>query len=72
MTEVSRRALFRATGAIGAAMLPAGPAVETADAAVAAGLSFCATPAPSTAYVFFNSAEARLYRSRGRAADPGR
>src|SRR3984893_4112166 len=64
MTEVSRRALIKATGAIGAAMLPAGAAIETADAKVpvaakpATTSSFCAAPAPPTTYVFFNSEEA--------------
>ena len=64
MTEVSRRALIKATGAIGAAILPAGAAVETAEAKVpaaatpAATPSFCATPPPPTTYVFFNSEEA--------------
>ena len=64
MTEVSRRALIKATGAIGAAILPAGAVVETADAKVpaaptpAAAPSFCATPPPPTTYVFFNSEEA--------------
>src|SRR6266478_5761972 len=77
MTEVSRRALIKATGAIGSAILPAGAAIETADAKVpvaakpAATSSFCAASAPPTTYVFFNSEEAafieaaveRLYRS---------
>src|SRR6266404_3189888 len=64
MTEVSRRALIKATGAIGAAILPAGAAIETADAKVpvaakpAATSSFCAASAPPTTYVFFNSEEA--------------
>jgi len=64
MTEVSRRALIKATGVIGAAMLPASAAVETANAKApaaakpAATSSFCATPAPQTTYVFFNSEEA--------------
>ena len=64
MNEVSRRELFKATGAIGAAMLPAGGAIGTAEEKVpaaatsAAAPSFCATPPPPTTYVFFNSEEA--------------
>jgi gluconate 2-dehydrogenase gamma chain len=64
MTEVSRRALIKATGAIGAAILPAGAAIKTSDAKMpatatpAAPSSFCAAPAPPTTYVFFNSEEA--------------
>jgi Gluconate 2-dehydrogenase subunit 3 len=64
MTEMSRRALIKAAGAIGAATLPAGAAIETANARVpaaaipAATPSICATGAPSTTYVFFNSEEA--------------
>ena len=64
MTEVSRRALFKATGAIGAAMLPAGAAIETVEAKKPAAakpapaLSFCAGLAPAITYVFFNTEEA--------------
>ena len=64
MTEVSRRVLIKATGMIGAAMLPAGATIETADAKpaaapiAAAAQSICAVAAPSIAYVFFNSEEA--------------
>ena len=64
MTEVSRRTLIKATGAIGAAILPAAPAIGTANAAAPAGAipaatsSICATAAASTTYVFFNSEEA--------------
>jgi gluconate 2-dehydrogenase gamma chain len=64
MTEVSRRAFIKGTGAIGAAMLPAGEAIETANAKLpatampAATPSICAAAAPSTTYVFFNSEEA--------------
>jgi len=64
MSEVSRRALIKATGAIGAAMLPTGPAVETAKAATPAAVtpaaisSICAAAAAATTYVFFNSEEA--------------
>jgi len=64
MTEMSRRALIKAAGAIGAATLPAGAAIETANARVpaaaipAATPSICATGAASTTYVFFNSEEA--------------
>jgi gluconate 2-dehydrogenase gamma chain len=64
MPEVSRRALFKATGAIGAAMVPAGAAIETANAKApgapipAATPSICAGAAPATTYVFFNSEEA--------------
>jgi gluconate 2-dehydrogenase gamma chain len=63
MTEMSRRALFKATGAVGAAMLPAGAGLETADAKAPAAVTpatthaICAV-APSTTYVFFNSEEA--------------
>jgi gluconate 2-dehydrogenase gamma chain len=61
MAEVSRRTLIKATGAIGAAMLPAAPAIETANGAgpaaaiPAATSSVCAAAAASTTYVFFNS-----------------
>jgi gluconate 2-dehydrogenase gamma chain len=64
MTEVSRRTLIKATGAIGAAILPAGPASETANAKARAGAiptpasSICAAAAAATTYVFFNSEEA--------------
>src|SRR6201998_1158044 len=64
MTEVSRRTLIKATGAIGAAMLPAGAAIETANSAAPVGAtpaatpSICAATAASTTYVFFNSEEA--------------
>ena len=67
MTEVSRRALIKATGAIGAAILPAGATIETANAkgpaapvaaATSPTSSICAATALSTTYVFFNSEEA--------------
>src|SRR5271170_6168710 len=61
MTEVSRRALIKATGAIGAAILPVGATIEPANAAgaIPAAASFiCATAAAATTYVFFNSEEA--------------
>jgi gluconate 2-dehydrogenase gamma chain len=64
VTEVTRRALFKATGAIGAAMLPAGAAIETAQAKAppaptqAAMASLCAAAAEKPTYVFFNSEEA--------------
>jgi gluconate 2-dehydrogenase gamma chain len=64
MTEVSRRTVIKATGAIGAAMLPAGAAIGTTNAKepeVArpiATRSICAAAAASTTYVFFNSEEA--------------
>jgi gluconate 2-dehydrogenase gamma chain len=64
MTEVSRRTVIKATGVIGAAILPAGAAIETADAKgpaaaiLAAPSSICAAAAASTTYVFFNSEEA--------------
>jgi gluconate 2-dehydrogenase gamma chain len=62
MADVTRRALFKTTGAIGAAILPA--AIETAHAkappapAPATMASLCAAAAEKTAYVFFNSDEA--------------
>jgi nitrous oxide reductase len=43
MTELSRRALIKATGVIGAAMLPAGAAVETANAKAPAAAKPAAT-----------------------------
>src|SRR6516164_4865508 len=64
MTDVSRRALIKATGAIGAAMLPAGAAIETGNAKLpataipAATPPICAGAAPAITYVFFNSEEA--------------
>jgi gluconate 2-dehydrogenase gamma chain len=64
MTEVSRRTVIKATGAIGTAMLPAGAAIGTTNAKepeVArpiATRSICAAAATSTTYVFFNSEEA--------------
>jgi gluconate 2-dehydrogenase gamma chain len=64
MTEVSRRTVIKATGAIGTAMLPAGAAIGTTNAKepeVArpiATRSICAAAAASTTYVFFNSEEA--------------
>jgi gluconate 2-dehydrogenase gamma chain len=64
MNEMSRRALIKATGAIGAAILPAGAAIETANAKLpetaipVATASICAAAAASTTYVFFNSEEA--------------
>jgi gluconate 2-dehydrogenase gamma chain len=64
MTEVLRRTLIKATGAIGAAMLPAGAAIETANSAAPVGAtpaatsSICAAAAASTTYVFFNWEEA--------------
>jgi gluconate 2-dehydrogenase gamma chain len=64
MTEVSRRTVIKATGAIGAAILPAGAAIGTTNAKepeVArpiATRSICAAAAASTTYVFFNSEEA--------------
>jgi len=64
MSEVSRRTLIKATGAIGAAILPAGPAFETANVATPAGAipaaasPICAAAAAATIYVFFNSEEA--------------
>jgi hypothetical protein len=65
MAEVTRRALFKATGAIGAAILPAGAAIETAHAKAppaptrATMASLCAAEAEKTTYVFFNSEEPR-------------
>jgi gluconate 2-dehydrogenase gamma chain len=64
MVELSRRALFKATGAIGAAALPAGAAVESANAQQTATAMVATMPhshaaaAPATTYVFFNSEEA--------------
>jgi gluconate 2-dehydrogenase gamma chain len=64
MTDVSRRAFFKATGAIGAVILPAGAVLETANAKPPAAAipgatsSICAGVPPSTTYVFFNSEEA--------------
>src|ERR1700738_1716233 len=64
MTEVSRRTVIKATGAISAAMLPAGAAIGTTNtkepevARPIATRAICAAPAPPTTYVFFNSEEA--------------
>ena len=64
MTEVSRRTVIKATGAISAAMLPTGAAIGTTDAKEPeaarpiATKSICAAAAPSATYVFFNSEEA--------------
>jgi hypothetical protein len=64
MTEVSRRTVIMATGAISAAMLPTGAAIGTTDAKEPeaarpiAPKSICAAAAPSATYVFFNSEEA--------------
>jgi gluconate 2-dehydrogenase gamma chain len=64
MVELSRRALFKATGAIGAAALPAGAAIGSANAQQAPAAMAATMPhsraaaAPATTYVFFNSEEA--------------
>jgi gluconate 2-dehydrogenase gamma chain len=63
MVDLSRRALFKATGAIGAAALPAGAAIESANAQQAPAAMTVTMPhshaaaAPATTYVFFNSQE---------------
>jgi hypothetical protein len=63
MTEVSRRTVIKATGAISAAMLPAGAAIGTTNtkepevARPIATRSICAAAAASNTYVFFNSEE---------------
>ena len=60
MTEMSRMALFKATGAVGAAMSPAGAELETADAKAPAAVTpaamhvICAA-APSTTHVSLRS-----------------
>jgi gluconate 2-dehydrogenase gamma chain len=64
MTEVSRRTVIKATGAISAAMLPAGAAIGTTNtkepevARPIATRSICAAAAASNTDVFFNSEEA--------------
>jgi len=64
MVDLSRRAVFKATGAIGAAALPAGAAIESANAQQAPAAMAATMPnsraavAPATTYVFFNSEEA--------------
>lgn len=63
MADMSRRTIIKATGAIGAAMLPAGLASEIAKAGEHVAASSAATPsvphqAPATTYLFFNSEEA--------------
>jgi hypothetical protein len=64
VTELSRRTIIKAPGAIGAAMLPAAlPAADAHDAGQAArspsgGAAVLHMAPPSTTYVFFNAAEA--------------
>jgi gluconate 2-dehydrogenase gamma chain len=64
MAELSRRTLFKATGAISAAALPAGAAIERATAQQPPAATPATSPhshaaaALATTYVFFNSAEA--------------
>ena len=62
-SRITHAAVRYPLGAIGAAILPAGAAIETANAKVpaapisAATPSFCAVAAPEAPYVFFNSDE---------------
>jgi gluconate 2-dehydrogenase gamma chain len=67
MAEVSRRTIIKATGAIGAVMLPAGLPSEIAKAEEHAAAAGAGTPsvgaaapptAPATTYLFFNTEEA--------------
>jgi gluconate 2-dehydrogenase gamma chain len=64
VAELSRRALFRAAGAIGGATLPVGAAIEPANAlqppaTMPPAMSHSRSAVgPATTYVFFNSEEA--------------
>jgi len=65
MTQVSRRSVIKATGALGAAMLPIATASGTPKEVSQAGAPptpgsapICVARAASTIYVFFNSEEA--------------
>src|SRR5260221_4255615 len=72
MAELSRRALIKATGAVGAAILPATLPLDIAKAEDHDAAAQAAAPsagavhppqAPPTTYVFFNTEEAAFIES---------